>query len=219
MSTEQIYTQPVYSTPLRFKMFKRLLVLLERNLGLYFLRIRERELIESPTITLPTGYRVECFRGLDVANWSDDELTSSDLISIRSWPEQILCASYMTAVFCNDRLVSYAWATSDAAPFSNALSINCQESRYSFKAFTQPEFRGQRLSTVTSMYSDRVFIDMGICKAVSYTNFYNFSSIRTEKSKGNRYVGFAGYFNLFGFLVTFRSRGAKATGFQLVAND
>jgi len=126
----------------------------------------------------------------------------------------------MTAVYHEGEIVAYAWATTGEAPISQRLSAGGNANdRYSYKSYTVPSHRGKRLSTIASLYSDLEFRARGCTHAVSYTDAHNFESIRTEASKGNILVGWAGYLEAFGHTFTFRTPGAIAAGFQLRVTD
>lgn len=186
---------------------------LERWLGIHVYRVRARPLVETPSLSpLPVGWLVRRVPHSELVELAgDDELGLSRKFVNSAFAE----TATMTAVFEHNQIVSYAFATLGGAPHDDEMCVQCESPyRYSFKSYTRPSHRGLRLSTYTSLYSDALFMRFGCTHAISYTHTHNFASIRTESSKGNCYIGIAGYFSIGGMKLTFRSPGCSRAGFK-----
>jgi hypothetical protein len=184
----------------------------ERWFGLRLFRVRARPLVGTRSLPpLPSG-------------WSVRQVTRQELVGQLEVPELHLGGAFfessastsaiMTGVFRENRLVSYAFATSHGVPAADGMWVRCEHPyRYSFKSFTHPEYRGRRLSTYASLASDSMFLNRGYTHAISYTDTHNFASINTESSKGNVLIGFAGYVKIGSICFAFRSPGCRRVGF------
>jgi hypothetical protein len=187
----------------------------EARLGVYVFRVRARPLVGTADLPpLPPG-------------WTVRQLTHSELRAVAADPSleisddfvasTVARSSTATVVFDGQRIVSYAFAIVGSAPAGDGVWVSCSPPyRYSFKSFTRPEYRGRRLSAYTSLGSDAVFLRRGCTHAISYTATHNFASIRTEASKGNVPIGFAGYIVFGERRFTFRSPGCRRAGFAFV---
>ncbi len=186
---------------------------LERCFGLHVYRVRARPLVTAPSLApLPIGWTVRQVRHSELVRLSDDESLG---LSLKFVDDPISAKATMTAVFEGERIVSYAFATLGGAPHGDGIWVHCEAPfRYSFKSYTRPSHRGLRLSTYTSLCSDVLFMRLGCTQAISYTNICNFASIRTEASKGNRYIGIAGHLSIGRLHLTFRSPGCRRAGFR-----
>ena len=184
----------------------------ERAFGLHVYRIRARPLVEANLPPLPEGWSVR------QVSWRELHALARDpALALKGEFLNSTAARWatMTAVFDHERLVSYAFAIAGSGPAGDDMWVKCSPPyRYSFKSFTRPESRGRRLSTYASLGSDRFFLRGGCTHAISYAATYNFASIRTEASKGNVFIGIAGYLKLGNLRVTFRSPGCRHAGFE-----
>ncbi|NKB98983.1 MAG: hypothetical protein GKR90_10905 [Pseudomonadales bacterium] len=120
------------------------------------------------------------------------------------------------AAFVDGKIVSFTWRAYGDAPHINNVWIRVKAPyRYSYKAYTRPEYRGQRIMDVTR--SDAYCIKRGRTRNIGFIATHNFPSLRSSWRKANRVrLGYAGYFTFFGRHVFFRTPGVKLAGFEFV---
>jgi hypothetical protein len=120
-----------------------------------------------------------------------------------------------TAAFVGPRLVAYTWRALSSAPHVHGLWVAfVKPDRYSYKAFTLPEFRGYHLQSHIAAAADPWFVARGFIRDISFIETHNYASIRSFRRIGHRFVGYAGYLTLFGRPIPFRSPGARKHGFR-----
>ncbi len=184
-------------------------------LGIHCYRVRVRQLVEFPFPTMPDGYSLRQLTPSEIRRAAQDPTLDLPLEFV---DDAIARGDVMTAVTVDGQVVSYAWASAGPAPHVDSVWADVSfPYRYSYKGFTLPAFRGQRLSTLTSFGSDRLFLQRGMTHAVSFTDLSNTPSQRTEHRKGNRFIGFAGYFAFGSRRICFRSAACKRIGFRFIA--
>ena len=194
-------------------LYVSVMIRLEKYFGLHVYRVRARPLVETPSLPpLPVDWTVRQVPHCEFVHLVDDKELglTGDFVN-----SPVAERATMTAVFEQNRIVSYAFATVGSAPHRDGVWVQCESPfRYSFKSHTRPSHRGMRLSTYTSLCSDVLFMRLGYTHAISFTHTHNFASIRTEASKGNRYIGIAGYLSVRRLNFTFRSPRCRRAGFR-----
>lgn len=121
------------------------------------------------------------------------------------------------ATFVNDRMVSYVWRSFSTAPHVDGLWVEFERPyRYSYKAFTLPDYRGQHLQDDTVRLTDAMCVERGYPYAIGFVETHNFASLRADTRHGNQHIGWAGYIKLFGRVYPFRSPGARRHTFRFV---
>lgn len=114
-------------------------------------------------------------------------------------------------------LRSYTWRSFTTAPHVDGLWVAFERPvRYGYKAFTHPDYRGRHLQDLVSYHTDALSLDRGFRDALSIIEAHNFASIASDKRRGNRIVGWAGYIKAFGPVFPFRSPGARRYTFRFV---
>lgn len=117
--------------------------------------------------------------------------------------------------FDGDRLVAFTFRCYSKAQHEPGIYIHVNKPyRYGYKAFTHPEYRGQRLFDAS--IADPICRSKGFNQSLGFIETHNYSSMKRSRRNGNRIVGMAGYFKLFGKVFAFRSSGAKQFGFAFV---
>lgn len=118
------------------------------------------------------------------------------------------------ATFLGDQLASYSWVRYRPveAP-GKAWPEFGPEHRYTVWGFTHPDFRGRHIRGSFGAL-DALDRKHAVTHSINYIDTHNFSSLKAEARHGGETVGLAGYFRLFGRIVTFRSPGAKKYGFR-----
>ncbi len=114
-----------------------------------------------------------------------------------------------------DRLVSYVWRTLSAAPHRDGILVRVAKPYcYIYKAYTLPEYRGQRLMPAIVLRSDPHFAGLGYTHRASFIHACNLASLQSARSLGSRFLGLAGYAEWFGRPRFFRTRAVRDIGFE-----
>ena len=116
------------------------------------------------------------------------------------------------AVFEEGSIIAYLWRAFGPTPHMDGLWVHF-DSRlsYSFKGFTRPEHRRQRLQQALSYALDDWLLDQGYSHSIRFVESHNYPSLTNRPDQ--RTVGYAGYLRLFGRVIPFRSPGARRYGF------
>ena len=117
----------------------------------------------------------------------------------------------------HERLVSYTWRSFTTAPHVDGLWVTFERPhRYGYKGFTHPDYRGRHLQDLVTYETDALCIERGFRYGLTIIETHNFASIASNRRRGGRVVGWAGYFKLLGHVLPFRSRGARRHTFRFV---
>lgn len=120
---------------------------------------------------------------------------------------------YCSAVFDGEKMVGFGWRSHTTAPHGDGLWVGFEKPyRYGYHAYTRPEYRGQHISD--PRVADWLSVARGARFTVGFTETHNFASIRRNRRYGNKRVGYAGYFKIFGKPYPFRTPGAKRHTFR-----
>lgn len=111
-----------------------------------------------------------------------------------------------------DAVLRVAWyhRVNSQAPYFHCVFIR------PIVSFTHPHFRGRHLQDLVAYEIDALCINRGYPYALAIIETHNFASIASNRRRGGRVVGWAGYVKLFGRVFPFRSRGAPRHTFRFV---
>lgn len=127
----------------------------------------------------------------------------------------ILRGDLAFGAFDGPQLVSYIWRSVDSAPDAEGVWIKVAKPyNYSYKSFTRPAYRGQRISPVVHLFSDDEMRKRGYEYRAGFVAVSNRASLEMGKHMGSVVLGYAGYFTAFGRLLTFRTKQVKLIGFE-----
>ena len=126
---------------------------------------------------------------------------------------------YCLAAFVEDdgrqRMVAFVWRSMLATPHTADVWVEfASNHRYGYKAYTHPDYRGQRLLSANA--SDLVCRSRGAVAAAGFVETHNYPSITRSVREGNVLVGFAGYLSIGPWILPFRTPGAKKQGFKFI---
>ena len=100
--------------------------------------------------------------------------------------------NFCVGAFDGLRLVNYSWyALGHVEPehsFGSGFSLP-SDAVYMHKAFTLPEYRGQRVHQATIHRAVRTFAKMGIRQLIAIVEFGNWISLRSHQRMGCRRIG------------------------------
>ena len=119
----------------------------------------------------------------------------------------------VAGVFDGSRLIAYSWRSETRAPITDHLWWQLepgQHTRYGYKSFVHPHYRGMRLAQSLGQSADPDYAARGITKDVSYVDLDNLASLRSNfRNPTRRVVGLAGYWQIGKKYWTFRTPGAR----------
>jgi hypothetical protein len=122
--------------------------------------------------------------------------------------------------FHANRIVSYTWRAFGAAPHGEMLCVRAQHPySYSYKSYTRPDYRGNRITPSLILRSDVDMLDRGFTNRVGFVEVTNYESLAMGKRIGAKVVGYAGYLRWFGRYFPFRTPGVRKTGFEFFEPD
>ena len=125
------------------------------------------------------------------------------------------------AAFVGERIVAYTWRAFSPTPDRPGLWVAFDRPgvRYGYKSLTRPEYRGQHLIAVVSVFADPIAIARGYPEAISFVESDNYASLHASRRFGNQTAGYAGFLRWRGRYYPFRSPGAKRHGFRFFVPD
>ena len=119
------------------------------------------------------------------------------------------------AVFSDSKIIAFNWASFTTTKVNDHLWVEFGTShRYGYNAYTRPEYRGRRIMRSVMRFLDSECLKRGYTHTIVYVETHNYASLANLARLGNRCVGYAGYFRLFGKYFLFRSPGSKARSFR-----
>jgi GNAT superfamily N-acetyltransferase len=181
-----------------------------RYLGLYLCRIVSRPLGCEHTPPGPIGYCLMNERDL-LPHCADADLELSEGHVRAAFSRGDLCVG----AFAGGRLVGYEWLAFRRTPHMDGIWVEFDPgSRYGYKKFVRPEFRGRHIAAGLSAYGDPWCLRRGCSRTIAFIELDNDASWRAAARLGSRTIGYAGYLKLFDTFVAFRSKGARALGFR-----
>jgi GNAT superfamily N-acetyltransferase len=181
-----------------------------RSLGLYLCRVVSRPLGCEPAPPHAIRYCLMDERDL-LPHCADAAL---------ELPERHVHAAFLRGDLCvgaleGERLVGYEWLAFRPTPHIDGVWVEFDPgSRYGYKKFVLPEFRGRHIAAGLSAYGDPWSLRRGCTRTIAFIDLDNDASWRASARLGSRTIGYAGYLKLFDTFIAFRSKGAKALGFR-----
>ena len=154
-------------------------------------------------------------------------LTQAELLPWCADPELELGAQQVGAAFFRgdvcagafdgDKLIGYQFFAFRPTPLSEDVWVEFgPHYRYSYKKLVREEYRGQRIAAGLSSLADGLCRARGYRHTIGYIALQNRSSWRASAHLGSKTVGYAGYVEWFGLLLTFRSPGARRAAFRFL---
>ena len=189
-----------------------------RYLGIHLYIVRVRRFPEEPTYPATNPDLV--IRKIEEAELPE-LCKDPDLGIRRAFAEKaVLRGDIVFGAFDGPRLVSYIWRAADSAPDVGDIWVRVDRPyNYSYKSYTRPAYRGQRIGPVVHLFSDNEMRKLGYEYRAGFVSVSNFSSLRMGKHMGSEKIGYAGYAVLFGRLFQFRTKAVKAIGFEFYRPD
>lgn len=118
------------------------------------------------------------------------------------------------ALFAEGRLAGYGWVAYRPVPHEGRVWVAFAPGhRFTTNSFTHPDFRGRHLRGSQGAL-DELDRQHGATHSISAIHTHNFASLRADARNGAEIVGLAGYLELFGRVLPFRSPGAGKHGFR-----
>ena len=193
-----------------------LMRLLRSSIDFFFVKVGQTP-VDAPRRPKPEGVETELLTAEQmrpIAAANPDLHITDDFIDRASERDQV-CV--LTRYYGD--VAGYGWVSLGRTEHETGIDVVFGPNRrYAFKAFTLPEFRGKHLRGhfgALDAHSEK----HGIAYGVYFVETHNFASLRSSARNNGRWVGYAGYFRLFGKLFTFRTPGAAETGFAFIAAD
>jgi GNAT superfamily N-acetyltransferase len=161
-----------------------------RVCGLEIGHVLSLELADLPSTLSPSvGFE---YRGL----------TADDVRMLAADPANDLAASlatrlengvnYCFAVFDGPRLASYSWYALDSIEPEHSLDTGLsfpKNTVYLYKAYTHPDYRGQRVHHITLHHAVRFFAQRGISRLITLVEYGNWASLLSHERFGCRRAG------------------------------
>ena len=147
--------------------------------------------IDDPAYALPERYVAEAFTRGDVC----------------------------VAIFAEGRVTGYGWVAYKPVPHEGRIWVEfAPGQRYTTNSFTHPDFRGRHLRGSKGVL-DALDRKHGTTHSLSAIHTHNFASLRADARNGAQVVGLAGYEEVFGRVMAFRSAGARRVEFRFHCPD
>jgi hypothetical protein len=117
------------------------------------------------------------------------------------------------AVLDGAKLACYSWYSSKPTVASDGLSIHFNPAFvYGYKAFTLPDYRGQRLHAIEVSRALEAYLARGFRGTIAYVESHNFASLRSCYRMGYRDVGRTLALGIGGRPWAWTGRGCRAFG-------
>lgn len=190
---------------------------LERGLGLYFYRIQTGGRIRPP---LAGDERVEMPEDVKVG------IVDYELISeISQNPEYDISPGFVEfcianghdfwGLFVRGRLAHYMVRGRNLAPAEKGLVIRINEEfDYDYKSFTLPEFRGRGYPRKKSQVMRDGYGGAEVRPVISYISIHNYPSLRSNEKEDQTFLGYAGYWHIWGRWWFLGTRKVRTQGFR-----
>jgi GNAT superfamily N-acetyltransferase len=176
-------------------------------------RVTFIEIDKYPPITgLGGGLTMRKATRDDLASASDE---NPDQLSPTFVTDALARGDYCVGAFDGSRMVAWAWASFDKAPHGDGLWVKVEPpNMYGYKWYTKPEYRGQGIIGQLATLRDKMAAETGVTLNVGFTETHNYASWQSQRRLGNRSIGYAGYFRLFGKSYPFRTPGVVKHTFR-----
>jgi len=184
---------------------------LRRYLGIDLCRVLARDIGEG--------------KGSEPAQFEFRPLTRPELLRLCADPEYQLGATWVRSALArgdvcfgaleDGRVAGYVWLAYSGARYSDRVWVRTDAfSRYTYKVFIRPEYRGRRLAQELYRRADAAALARGRTRAVMVVQADNQASLRAARRDGFSIVGYAGHVACRGGALAFRSPGARRFGFE-----
>ncbi len=161
-------------------------------------------------LELPEGFRSEFLSESQLREFARDprhELTDEFLADALAKGDECY------AVLQGEKLACYSWYSTRLTVASDGLSIHFDPAYvYGYKAFTLPDYRGQRLHAIEVSRAWQAYLARGFRGTIAYVESHNFASLRSCYRMGYRDVGRALVLGLKGRSWAISGRGCRAFG-------
>lgn len=188
---------------------------LEQHAGFHLYRIFVRPLArEYPELDPRHGITLRMVLRDELVEAADDPELDLSPQFVR---DALARGDECVGAFDGEKLVAYAWRTVTAAPHADGLWVRAERPHlYGYKGYTRDSYRGRHLATSLSRSSDAHFMKLGYTDQLDIVEVSNFPSLLSQKRKGSRPVGYAGYVAWFGRSVPFRTPAVKKIGLEWI---
>ena len=187
---------------------------LRRHLGLHVLRVLVMPLEGLP----PVKVQHPSLRYVP--------LPESEALEWCAYPEMEMAREQVTAAYARGDLivgvtehgepVGCVWFAFGAAPHTDGVWVQvAADTRYSYRAFIRASHRGRRIAQELYTCASEICPRRGRRKGLIVIYADNAVSLRASVSAGRVPVGYAGYLVWRGWLVPFRSPGARQHGMRM----
>ena len=180
--------------------------------GFHLCQIDTRPLEAEPSlaIPIPEAFELRILSRQECLTHRSHMPMSVDFIN-SAFERGDLCAGALY----KDKLVAFVWRSFSTAPHLSRVWVAfAAPHRYGYKAYTCPQFRGQRLHNLLSKFSDPACLERGVSKTVGFVKTHNFASINSVRRNSGQLLGYAGYIQIGRFFASFCSPGVKSSGFR-----
>lgn len=118
----------------------------------------------------------------------------------------------------NGALLGYTWWSSAPTRDQGDVWVTfAAGDNFGYHGFVLPEHRGRGIYEPLVMSCGESFMRNGIFHTVWFVAVHNVASLRVQDKVGIPRAGIAGYCHAFGRPLTFRSPGARRTGFRFMS--
>ena len=113
-------------------------------------------------------------------------------------------------------IIAYVWRTFTEAAHTNVVWVRVKRPTvYGYKAFTDANYRGQRLSAAITQELDRICLQRGAQNRLALIALYNEDSIKAEYHRGSKSIGYVAFFDWGPCRFTLRTPAVKRAGLEL----
>lgn len=158
--------------------------------------------------------------GLTMRKATRDDLVAAaqenpNELSLTFIDDALARGDYCVGAFDGSHMVAWAWASFTTAPHGDGLwvEVNAPYS-YGYKWFTKPEYRGRGIIGKIAILRDKLGAESGVTHNVGFTETHNYASWQSNRRLDTQFVGYAGYFRLFGKSYPFRTPGVVKHTFR-----
>jgi len=118
----------------------------------------------------------------------------------------------------NGALLGYTWWSSTPIRDQGDVWVSfAAGDNLGYHGFVLPDHRGRGIYEPLVMSCGETFMRKGVLHAVYYVAIHNVANLRVQDKVGIPRAGIAGYCRVFGRPLTFRSPGARRTGFRFIS--
>jgi hypothetical protein len=197
-----------------------LMSLLARRLGFHVhyvtVGVGRDDLADPTPPVIPSGYTVRLVTLEDLLPYAGSVPDFSREFLEEAFRYDDECG----AAFYGDQLVSFSFNRRARTTVTNQLDVLIPSGfRYSYKAWTHPDHTRRNLQKATGFVRragpKRTFGE----RVISYVETHNYPSLLhgyQHPSERQLFMGYVGWFALFGRQIPFSSRQAKKIGFEFV---